>query len=303
MHAPVALFVYNRPFHTRQTVEALQRNDLARETELVVVSDGPRTPAAAPAVREVRNYVRAIQGFRVVRVVERPTNLGLANSIIDGVTAVVRDRGRVIVLEDDLLTSPHFLRFMNAGLDLYEHDERVIGLHGYMYPLPVQLPETFFLRGADCWGWATWSRGWELFEPDGRKLLDEVRRRRLEGEFDLDGAYPYTRMLSDQVRGRNDSWAIRWHASAFLKGKLTLNSARSLVLNIGTDLSGTHCGSTRAFHVDLADTPIRLERIEVAECHAARDQIQAFHRKRHRSSFAARAVGRILRATKRMASA
>ena len=303
MQAPVALFTYNRPFHTRQTVEALQRNDLAEETDLVVVSDGPRTPSAAQAVREVRSYARTISGFRSVTVVERPTNLGLAGSIIEGVTAVVRDRGRVIVLEDDLLTSPYFLRFMNAGLELYERDERVISIHGYMYPMRAPFPETFFLRGADCWGWATWGRGWALFEPDGRKLLAQVRHRRLEREFDLDGAYAYTRMLSDQIRGRNDSWAIRWHASAFLKGKLSLNPARSLVLNIGIDESGTHCGSSRAFHVDLADSPVQVDRIEVEECQAARDLIREFHRKRQRSSLAGRAMSRILRAARRMASA
>ena len=301
MYAPVALFVYNRPLHTRQTVEALQRNDLARETELVLVSDGPRTPSAVPAVAAVRQYIRGIQGFRTVTIVERPTNVGLAQSIIHGVTRLVRDHGRVIVLEDDLVTSPHFLRFMNAGLDLYEGDERVISIHGYMYPLRTILPETFFLRGADCWGWATWKRGWELFEPDAARLRDQLRERKLERAFDLEGACSYTRMLADQNAGRNDSWAIRWHASAFLNGRLSLNPARSLVLNIGNDHSGTHSGSTRAFNVDLASTPIRLDPVAVEECLIARDHIRDFLKAWRRRSFVSRAASRVLRMTGRLA--
>jgi len=300
--SPVALFVYNRPLHTRQTVEALQRNDLACETALHLFSDGPRTPSAAPAVEAVRRYLRGIQGFRRVTIVERPTNLGLSQSIIQGVTEVVGDRGRVIVLEDDLVTSPHFLRFMNAGLDLYEQEEKVISIHGHMYPLGIRLPETFFLRGADCWGWATWKRGWDLFEPDGRKLQAQLRRRGLERAFDLDGACPYTRMLADQIAGRNDSWGILWHASAFLNDRLSLNPARSVVLNIGDDHSGTHSGSARAFRVDLASTPIRLDPIAIEESIDARDGIRDFLKAWRRSSFLSRAAGKVLRVAGRFAA-
>jgi hypothetical protein len=276
--APIALFVYNRPGHTRQTVEALLANTLASQTQLYVFSDAQKNEGASLAVAEVRSNIRAIAGFKSVTIIERETNFGLARSIIDGVTRLCEEYGRVIVMEDDLVTSPYFLRFMNEGLDLYEHDERVISIHGYVYPVKATLPEMFFLRGADCWGWATWKRGWDLFEPDGQSLLRELNARKLTHRFDFDGAHPYVRMLKKQIKGKNNSWAIRWHASAFLKSKLTLYPGRSLVLNIGTDNSGAHCSTTTVFAGEMTDSPIATEPISVEENEFARQQIAKFHR-------------------------
>lgn len=150
---PIILFVYNRLWHTKQTVEALQKNDLASESELFIFSDGPK-PGAEEKVKEVREYLKTITGFRKVTIIERDTNWGLANNIIDGVTKIVNEYGKVIVLEDDLVTSPGFLTYMNEGLKIYADEEQVASIHGYIYPLkhPERLPETFFIRGADCWG-------------------------------------------------------------------------------------------------------------------------------------------------------
>src|SRR5262245_24975653 len=129
--APIALFTYNRPDHTRQTVEALRKNELAEETDLLVFSDAPGRPDDAERVRQVREYVDTISGFKSVRVVARARNLGLAGSIIDGVTQVCGESGRAIVLEDDLVTSPFFLGFMNKALDTYASEDRVGSVHGY----------------------------------------------------------------------------------------------------------------------------------------------------------------------------
>ncbi|MEO7621569.1 MAG: glycosyltransferase [Gallionella sp.] len=274
--APIALFVYNRPAHTRQTVEALLKNELAGESDLIIYSDAQKKPEAAEAVREVREYIRTITGFRSVSIVEREKNLGLANSIIDGVTSVVNERGRIIVLEDDLVTSPYFLRFMNDALDMYEREESVISIHGYVYPVAEKLPETFFLRGADCWGWATWKRGWELFEPDGEKLLASLKIEHLETEFNFGGSYDYLGMLDSQVKGENDSWAIRWYASAFLKNKLTLYPGRSLVLNIGNDNSGTHCGATEIFSGDIIARPVAVGGIPIVARLEARSAVAKY---------------------------
>ncbi len=276
--APIALFAYNRPDHVKRTVEALLRNTGAASSDLYVFSDAARNPAAEEGVALVRDYIRRIDGFRTVEIVEREQNLGLARSIVDGVTRLCNARGRVIVVEDDLLTSPHFLEFMNDGLEFYEKDERVISIHGYSYPVRSALPDTFFLRGADCWGWATWKRGWNLFEDNGRILLEQLTTRRLTNRFDFDGAYPYTRMLSDQIAGRNDSWAIRWNASAFLEDKLTLYPGRSLVLNIGNDGSGTHCSTTEDYSGMLSDDPIGIGAISVQEHAEARELFARFLR-------------------------
>lgn len=156
MPAPVALFVYNRPWHSRQTIEALQANALARETELYIFSDGPRAEADVKKVEEVRNYLRSVEGFQSVHIVESNVNKGLAKSVIAGVTNVLQTNSNIIVLEDDMVTSAFFLTYMNRALELYKNETDVISIHGYIYPVKEALPETFFLKGADCWGWATW---------------------------------------------------------------------------------------------------------------------------------------------------
>lgn len=274
--APVALFVYKRPRHTQKTVEALRANSLANKTDLYIFSDGPRTEQDGEFVQQVRNYIAEVKGFKSINIIERYENHGLSRSIIDGVSHLCRERGRVIVLEDDLVVSPFFLEFMNDGLDLYEKNENVISIHGYSYPTLHKLPELFFLRGADCWGWATWRRGWDLFEADGSKLLSRLRACGLRKEFDFNGTYPYTRMLQDQVRGKNDSWAIRWYASAFLEKRLTLYPGRSLVHNIGNDSSGTHCGSSGDFAGMLTSEPIKVWKLPTEESEAARRQFEMF---------------------------
>jgi Glycosyl transferase family 2 len=265
MLAPIAIFAYNRPRHLARVLEALRSNPEAGASDLFIYSDAPKDPVAAPAVEEVRRAIRQAGGFRSVSVVEQAVNLGISRSVISGVGDLVHRFGRAVVLEDDLLPSPNFLRYVNDALDEYEHDTRVVSVHAYSYPVKAPLPETFFLRGADCWGWATWARGWQVFEPDGRRLLAELRERKLTAEFDLDGDYPYTRMLEDQIEGRNDSWAVRWHAAAFLRGLLTLYPGRSQIQNIGADGSGSNVGRTREFEHERWGGPVKVGGIALEE--------------------------------------
>ena len=276
--APVTLFVYNRPDHTRRTIEALRANALARESDLVVYSDAPKSEAQAENVREVRKYIREIEGFKSLTVIERATNFGLARSIIDGVTAILNKYGRIIVLEDDMETSPYFLTYMNEALEKYADEDHVVSIHGYVYPVAQMLPEAFFLPGADCWGWATWSRGWACFNADGQFLLEELKRRNLFRAFDYNGSYPFTKMLEDQLRGANDSWAVRWYASAFLADKLTLYPGRSLVHNIGNDNSGTHCGDSAGMDAQLSKTPIDLSKVAIEPSQKGRQAFEEFFR-------------------------
>ena len=278
MPAPIVLFVYNRPAHTSRTVEALLKNELAGVSDLIIYSDAPTRPEAADAVREVREYIRSIAGFRSVSIVERETNFGLARSIIDGVTAIVNKYGRIIVLEDDMVTSPYYLAYMNEALEKYADDDSVVSIHGYVYPVAQPLPEAFFLPGADCCGWATWSRGWACFNGKGQFLLDELNRRNLIRAFDFNGAYPFSKMLEGQIKGTNDSWAVRWYASTFLAGKLPLYPGRSLVHNIGNDNSGTHCGVTASLDADLSKTPISLNAIKVEPSQEGRQAFERFFR-------------------------
>ena len=277
--APVALFAYNRPAHLLRVIRALAANPESAHSELHIYSDAARDVRSEAAVAEVRSIIAtATAGFARVVPVLRERNLGLAGSIVDGVTRLCASHGRVIVVEDDLVVSRHFLRYMNEALDLYQHEERVISIHAYIYPVSAPLPETFFLRGADCWGWATWQRGWNLFDADGAKLLAQIEQRRLTSDFDFNGSADYTRMLRDQISGRNDSWAVRWYAAAFLEDRLTLYPGRSLVENIGADGSGTHTGATDVFDVRLAEGPVKATRIAIEENKAARALVEKHFR-------------------------
>jgi len=276
--SPVVLFAYNRLWHTRQTIEALQKNELAAESNLFIYSDAPLNQKFAKSVNDVRKYIKSVSGFKSVTIIERDKNWGLAANIINGVTEIVNTYGTVIVLEDDMITSPYFLLYMNDALNYYKNEEKVISIHGYFYPVNADLPQTFFLKGADCWGWGTWKRGWDLFNPDSKALLNEIRNRKSEKEFDINGTYAYTKMLSDNALGKNDSWAIRWYASAFLENRLTLYPGKSMVENIGTDSTGTHCDSTEKFHVNLCENRICLSEIPVEENPHAKKALEDYFR-------------------------
>lgn len=257
--APIVLFVYNRLDHTQRTVQALKENLLAADSDLYIYADAAKNTNASASVETVRSFIDTITGFRSVNIRLRETNLGVDQNVIQGVTEVIKEKGRVIVLEDDLVTSPFFLKYMNDALDFYENEEKVISVHGYSYPVEGKLKETFFLKGADCWGWATWKRGWDLMELDGKKLLDQFTDQELSSEFNFDNSYPYVSALQQQAAGENDQWDIRWYAAAFLAGKLTLYPGQSLVKNIGHDASGTHCDVSNVYDVELAQSAINVE--------------------------------------------
>lgn len=278
--APVALFVYNRPAHLRQAVESLLRDPLARSSELHVFSDGPKSPAAMGAVRQVRDYVRGLDGFKSVTLHERESNFGLAKSLIDGITRICDNHGRVVVLEDDIVVSPYFLDYMNAALNHYADSASVMHVSGYMFPVEnaASLPETFFYRAASCWGWGTWARAWALFEPDAERLLKRIMAERRERDFDILESMHYTRMLKEQTRGEIDSWAIRWYASVFLHGGLCLHPAISLTRNIGHDSSGTHCDFSSVYETPMAQGRVRGFPDDIVESRAALEAMMNFYR-------------------------
>lgn len=277
MAAPVVLFTYNRPDLTARTVRALAANPLADQTDLIVFSDAARRPADQEGVYKVRQIFSGLDGFRSVRLIARAENMGLARSILAGVSAVLEEHGSAIILEDDLETSPHFLAFMNLALETYAADERVAAVSGYVPPVDGKLPETFFLREADCWGWATWRRAWRHFRADGASLLQDLQSRKLTDAFDYHGGYPYMRMLQQQIAGANNSWAIRWRASVFLNDMLTLYPGRSLVRNLGFDGSGTHSDMASFWDGPLSENPITVARQDATPSITAFAAFQRFY--------------------------
>ena len=254
--APIALFVYNRPEHTRRTIKFLQQNLLADESRLFIFSDAAKDSSQQVFVNEVRDIIKQVDGFKSVELIERETNLGLAESIIDGVSMLVSEYGKVIVFEDDLISSAYTLQYFNDALIRYQNEEKVMHIGAYMYPLKAEnLPETFLYRAATSWGWATWDRAWKDFEPDINKIIDRFdRKKRLE--FSFDGTMNFWKQIIEFKSGRNNSWAIRWYASIFLKGGLTLNHSKSLINNIGHDGSGIHSGLNDIYHVIINPVPV-----------------------------------------------
>ena len=277
--APIALFAYNRPFHTRMCVESLLKNPQASHTDLFVFCDGWKDSRDREKVGETRRFAKGISGFKSVTVREASENRGLANSVIAGVTDVVNRYGRVIVVEDDLVFSPCFLKFMNTALDIFQDDERVGNVHGHLFKMRG-LPDTFLISHADSWGWATWKRAWDKFEPSGEKLLRTLREKNLTKTFDFEGTYPFTRMLERQIAGLNNSWAIRWKASLLANGMLAANAGKSLVANNGFDETGTNCGGGELIPTELYGGEISCFRPNVIEeCPLARLKFERMYRR------------------------
>ena len=296
-YAPILLFVYNRPEHTRRCIQSLLKNPLASESYLFIYADGAKDSTQQEAVNEVRNYIRTIQGFKQTTLIERSENWGLARNIIDGVTTQVNRYGKVIVLEDDLVVAPYFLQFMNDALEVYKDEPKVGHIQACDFTQDSSLPSTFLIKWTGSWGWATWDRAWKYFNPNGKELLQELEERKLTRIFDFNGKYGFTRMLRRQIEGKNNSWAIRWNASLFLKDILSLNVGRSLVQNEGFDGSGTNCGGggLYASHLYLQPLPV----IPISPIEENKEARQAFVRYYARTnSFWAKAIRRIKRTLK-----
>ena len=280
--APIALFVYNRPDHTLRTLEALCRNTGASESALHIFCDGPRFDADRASVDRVAEVVESFAWGGSMSFSRRDQNLGLADNIRTGIDEMLRSHDRVIVLEDDIVTSPGFLTFMNRGLKTYADDERVMNISGYLPTTAgrTKLPTTFFLSLMACWGWATWRRAWRHARWDAAELLEPFRNDpNLADRFDVDATYPYTEHLRRNRDGEIKTWAVRWGASCFLRGGLSLFPNQTLVQNIGLDGTGDNCHDTIENHdsVAMAES-IAVDRIEVSESSAGREYYKRFHR-------------------------
>ena len=273
--APVIVFAYKRPALLREALRTLASNDLAAESDLHIFCDGPK-PGAPPAdliaIDEVRALAHGAQGFRSVTVIEAPVNKGLARSVIDGVTLITTAHGRAIIVEDDVVLSPHFLRFMNEALDAYADDERVFGIGAWNYFAPEErIQRNFFLRYPDSQAWATWKRAWDRFEPDGKALLERLEKSGKLKAFVGDGSVGlYSEMLHAQIAGHIDSWAIRWTASCIAAGGLCYYPRASLVRNMGIGQGGTHeTGVDHNSALRIASAPVPVERIDAVESQEA----------------------------------
>ena len=269
MLSPIVLFVYNRPFHTRKTLESLAKNALVNESILYVYSDGPKNnnPESLKLVQEVRAILKTIDFVKELIVVESEFNKGLADNIISGVSAVVGKHGKVIVLEDDMLSSPGFLKYMNEALTLYEKNEKVMHISAYFPKTDIQLPETFFYNVTSCWGWGTWARAWKCFNPNMLELNNALNQL---PNLDLrlfNGAQKnlYYSQIIQNLEGKKKTWAIKWHTSVFLNKGFSLHPRYSLISNIGHDDSGENSWRDNPFQENILVKEIKVQEIPVIE--------------------------------------
>ena len=214
---------------------------MAKKSVVYIFSDCWKNDYDKKEVLRVRQYIGKISGFKKIFIILRPKNFGLSKNIINGINFVLKINKKIIVLEDDLKLSKHFLTYMNDALKTYNCEKKVASISGWSFPITFK-PDSknyFFIKGADCWGWGTWKRAWKKFNPDAKKLLFKIKNKNLVGLFNLNNSFDYLKMLQDQIDKKNNSWAIRWYASTFLENMYTLYPKISFVQNMGTNY-GTH---------------------------------------------------------------
>lgn len=278
--APIVLFTYNRPEHTQKVLDALALNKEAKESILYIYCDGAKptaTKAELEKIEKVRNIAQQESRFKAINIQIEPTNKGLAQSIIDGVTSIINKHGKIIVLEDDIVTSSGFLKYMNDALNLYQNNEKVMHVSGFMYPHKTQLPETFFFNVTLCWGWATWKRAWTHFNSDTYNLWQTIIKNKQIEQIDKFGGNYLSSQLAHNLTGKLNTWFIKWHVSVFLKNGYSLFPSTSLVDNIGFDSSGVHNGTNDEFSNPILTKKIQVNTIELVENKTAEDIIKTFY--------------------------
>lgn len=281
--APIVLFTYNRLDHTRQTVEALRQNVYAADSRLYIFSDGARNEQAEPQVQAVREYLHTVDGFKEITYVEREENWGLARNIIDGVTKIVNQYGKIIVVEDDIVTSKWFLKFMNDALEVYRDIPKVMSISAFTDPVEDKsaFHETFFLSHPGCWGWATWQRVWKNYERNPQKCIEQFSVEDID-RFNMHGAYDYWSQVTANAEGTLFTWAIFMDALVFKHNGVNLYSKETLSRNCGFDGTGEHCGEDEDYsHMTVTDQPVEqfvIDPIELDE--QAEHCLEVFYRKR-----------------------
>lgn len=278
MNAPIILFVYNRPDHTRLTIEALKNNELASESILYIYSDGSRSESDDHKVAAVRELISNLEGFKAVHLLLQKSNLGLATSIRNGVSEIIQKFGKVIVLEDDIVTSPSFIKYMNLALDFYESNDKVWHISGWNYPIKDEgLDHFFFSRIMNCWGWATWESRWKHYEKNPSKILKWDKK--LKFDFNLEGHGDFLIQVKKNFSNRLETWAVFWYATIFINKGFCLSPKHSLVANIGLDGSGENCGITKKFDTEVFHTSNFTFPNLVEESKLARSLIIDFYKK------------------------
>lgn len=273
----IAIFAFNRPKHLFECLSSLESCEGFQNYEGTIFIDGARNETERLLVEECYEVAEKFAQRHYFKVVNRESNLGLANSIRSGIDQIFRSSNSIIVIEDDLVLHSGFLQFISSGLARYADEKCVSSISGYQYPIQRKPSGAVFLLGADCWGWGTWSDRWKDTNFDATLLIQEITERKLDHQFNLDGANDYTGMLEQLINGEIDSWAILWHASMYLQNRLTLYPPTSFVSNEGGDGSGTHFGVNSLYSQELKVTEVIALPDHIAECKTFREDLRKFY--------------------------
>jgi len=262
--APIVLFVYNRPEHTRRTVESLISNTLANKSRLFIFSDGAKNDTELKKVNTVRDYIKTIKGFDKIEIVAREMNFGLANSVIKGVDEIFRLYDKAIVMEDDMISSPYFLKFMNDVLIMFENNYSIYSVTGYTFP--IKIPDNYnyplyLAPRASSWGWGTWRDRWKKVDWESKDFDDFINDKFKVNNFNK-GGDDLTRMLKNSIEGKIDSWAVKWTYAHFLNNAFCVYPVKSRIKNIGADASGMHTNKTKKYDVELELNDMQLKVIK-----------------------------------------
>ncbi len=280
--SPIILFAYNRPDHLKQTLEALSKNALAQDSDLYIFIDGPRNEKDEKKSSEIVSIIKNIDKnlFRNIYIEKSHQNKGLAQSIIDGVSKIIKINNKIIVLEDDIVTSPNFLKYMNSALELYKEDEKVFHISGFFYPHDEELPETFFLHHISSWGWATWQNRWLKYKDDTHDLIKKIKSKKNAIKImNIDNTFNFFSTLKANDRGKIRTWAIKWQSIVILNDGLCLFPKESLVRNIGNDGSGENSEFDSSFDINNLGHKINIEKIDIRESQAGLKAIKKFFKK------------------------
>ncbi len=286
--APIILFVYNRPSHTLKTLESLEQNFLAKESILYVFADGAKeniTKFELEEIAAVDSVVKSHKWCKEVIYIKRERNFGLADNIVDGVADVLMRHEKVIVLEDDLVTSPGFLQYMNQALTIYQSEEKAMHVSGYMFPVKGRLPETFFFKQSSCWGWGTWKRAWKYYNGNSRLLLNQAFNLPNFNEINIDGTNQFVKQLEDNISGILKTWAVKWQFSIFVNDGLCLHPKISLVQNIGLDNSGENCGENNNFEIPRLANKIQVIKLPVSDYKNVYPKLRRFYKEMYLQSW------------------
>ena len=238
-YAPVALFVYNRPLHTEKVIKALLECEEAQNTDLIIFSDAPKMHADEEAVLQVRNYLATISGFHSIAIVNRKTNYGLALNIIDGVSKVVNDYGKIIVLEDDILVEKCFLSFMNKCLITYEENKEIFSIGACTYA-PIKRNRLVPYCQPTCWGWGTWKDQWDLYEKYPDKAYCELADINFRKRLNSNNLLEIAGQIDSNYKGTANTWACFLNYTSIKHKKINVYPPHSIITNIGQDGSGSH---------------------------------------------------------------